>query len=280
MQKSNDLQIFINNYSLKHFIKMEKQTLLVAFSTQKGGMGKTAVTVLTASYLHYVKGYRVAIVDCDFPQHSIIKERKRDEGLIIGNDYFKWMAFEMYRTGGVKAYRVKDSTAEKAIEDARALIENTDKPFDVVFFDLPGTLNSKGVVQTLSAMDYIFTPISADRFVLESTLQYATMLNDNIISMNRGNLKGLHLFWNMVDSREKTPLYEAYENAIGELGLQIMKTSLPNSVRFRKEMSEDKNSVFRSTLFPADKSLLKGSRIDELADEICEILKLKHDGEK
>ncbi|MDR0835609.1 MAG: ParA family protein [Tannerella sp.] len=259
---------------------MKQQTLFIAFSTQKGGMGKTAVTVLTASYLHYVKNYRVAVLDCDFPQHSIVKERKRDEGLIIGNDYFKRMAFEMYSKGGVKAYRVKGSTTETAIADAQALIESSEKPYDVIFFDLPGTLNSKGVVQTLAAMDYIFTPVSADRFVLESTLQYAAMLNDNIISMNRGNLKGLYLFWNMVDSREKTPLYEAYENAIGELGLQIIKTTLPNSVRFRKEMSEDRNSIFRSTLFPADKALLKGSNIDLLADEICEILKLKQDGKE
>jgi cellulose biosynthesis protein BcsQ len=257
---------------------MKKETLFIAFSTQKGGMGKTAVTVLTASYLHYVKGYRVAVLDCDFPQHSIVKERKRDEGLIIGNDYYKRMAFEMYHKGGVKAYRVKGGTAETAVEDAQALMDSSENPYDVIFFDLPGTLNSKGVVQTLAAMDYIFTPVSADRFVLESTLQYATMLNDHIISMNKGNLKKLYLFWNMVDNREKTPLYEAYENAMNELGLQIMKTALPNSVRFRKEMSEDKSSIFRSTLFPADKVLLKGSNIDCLADEICEILKLTKDG--
>jgi cellulose biosynthesis protein BcsQ len=259
---------------------MDKETLFVAFSTQKGGMGKTAVTVLTASYLHYVKRCRVAVLDCDFPQHSIVKERKRDEALITANDYFKRMAFEKYGKSDVKAYRVKGGTAETAIADAQALIESSEKPYDVIFFDLPGTLNSKGVVKTLSAMDYIFTPVSADRFVLESTLQYATMLNDNIISMGRGNLKGLWLFWNMVDSREKTPLYEAYENAVSELGLQIMKTSLPNSVRFRKEMLEDKSTIFRSTLFPADRALLKGSNIDLLSDEICEIIKLKQDGKK
>ncbi|MDR2146326.1 MAG: ParA family protein [Tannerella sp.] len=259
---------------------MKRETLFIAFSTQKGGMGKTAVTVLVASYLHYVKGYRVAVLDCDFPQHSIVRERRRDEVLITGSGYFKRMAFEMYGKGGVKAYRVRESTAETAVGDAQALIDSSEKPYDVIFFDLPGTLNSRGVVQTLSAMDYIFTPVSADRFVLESTLQYATMLNDHIISMNRGNLKGLFLFWNMVDSREKTPLYEAYENAIGELGLQIMKTPLPNSVRFRKEMSEDRNSIFRSTLFPADKTSLRGSNIDSLADEICEILKLTGDGKE
>jgi hypothetical protein len=37
----------------------------------------------------------------------------------------------------------------------------------------------------------------------------------------------------MVDGREKTPLYRVYESAIGELGLSVMKTMLPNSIRFR-----------------------------------------------
>jgi cellulose biosynthesis protein BcsQ len=259
---------------------MKKETLFVAFSTQKGGMGKTAVTVLTASYLHYVRGYHVAVIDCDFPQHSIVYERKRDGELIVKDAYFKRTAYKMYKSLGIKAYPVKGSTPENAIQDAQALIDNSPKEFDVIFFDLPGTLNSGGVIKTLAAMNYIFTPVSADRFVLESTLQYATLLNEKLISVGKGHIRGLHLFWNMVDGREKTPLYEACESAIGELGLQIMKTSLPNSIRFRKEMSEDKNTIFRSTLFPADKSLLKGSNVDELANEICQILNLQDNGKE
>ena len=43
-----------------------KKATYVAISTQKGGAGKTTLTVLVASYLHYVKGYNVAVVDCDF----------------------------------------------------------------------------------------------------------------------------------------------------------------------------------------------------------------------
>jgi cellulose biosynthesis protein BcsQ len=57
---------------------MKKETLYVAFSTQKGGVGKTTFTVLVASYLYYLKGYNVAVVDCDYPQHSISAMRKRD----------------------------------------------------------------------------------------------------------------------------------------------------------------------------------------------------------
>lgn len=40
---------------------MKKETLYVAFSTQKGGVGKTTFTVLVASYLYYLKGYNVSI---------------------------------------------------------------------------------------------------------------------------------------------------------------------------------------------------------------------------
>jgi cellulose biosynthesis protein BcsQ len=262
---------------------MKKETLFVAFSTQKGGMGKTAMTVLAASYLHYTKGYHVAVIDCDFPQHSIVKERKRDGELVIGDPYFKRAAYEQFRSLEIKTYPVKGSLPENAIEDAQTLMDNSEKAFDVIFFDLPGTLNSEGVLKTLASMDYIFTPVSADRFVLESTLQYATLINDNLISVGRGRIRGLHLFWNMVDGREKTPLYGVYENAIGELGLSVMKTMLPNSVRFRKEMSAEHGTIFRSTVFPADKSLLKGSGIEELVNEITQIISLNghnHGSEK
>ena len=34
--------------------RMKKEPKYIAFSTQKGGAGKTTLTVLVASYLHYV----------------------------------------------------------------------------------------------------------------------------------------------------------------------------------------------------------------------------------
>jgi cellulose biosynthesis protein BcsQ len=275
------MYLLINIYSLiKRFEAMKKETLFVAFSTQKGGMGKTAMTVLAASYLHYAKGYHVAVIDCDFPQHSIVKERKRDNELVINNMYFKRMAYDQFRSLNIKTYPVKGSLLENAVKDAQALMDTSEKMFDVIFFDLPGTLNSEGVLKTLASMDYIFTPISADRFVLESTLQYATLINDNLITVGKGRIKELRLFWNMVDGREKTPLYGVYESAIDELGLTVMKTMLPNSIRFRKEMSPEHGTIFRSTIFPADKVLLKGSGIEELVNEICQVTSLNRHGNK
>ena len=54
-------------------MEKEKKTVFVSFATQKGGVGKSTFTIYAASWLHYVKGLNVAVVDCDYPQHSIMK---------------------------------------------------------------------------------------------------------------------------------------------------------------------------------------------------------------
>lgn len=250
---------------------MNKQTLFIAFSTQKGGIGKTALTVLSASYLHYVKGYNVAVIDCDYPQHSIVEMRERDIEQVTNNIHYKQLAYFQFKNLQKKAYLVEESNASDAISVAEQLRQEND--LDFIFFDLPGTLNTNGVVKTLATMDYVFIPVSADRVVLESTLQFATAIHDNLITTGKSNIKDLLLVWNMVDGRERTELYHAYDDAIRELGLQTIKTVIPDTKRFRREMNEANRPVFRSTLFPVDKTLVKGSNIDELAEEICTIVK-------
>lgn len=66
---------------------MSKESLLVAISNQKGGVGKSALTVVLASYLHYEKDLNVAIIDCDSPQHSLVRMRERDKKAILASPY-------------------------------------------------------------------------------------------------------------------------------------------------------------------------------------------------
>ena len=159
---------------------MEKKTFNVAFSTQKGGAGKTTLTVLAASYLHYLCGYDVVVIDCDFPQHSISEMRERDLKMAMEDEHYKLMAYKQFSALQKKAYEVIESSPENAVEDANEAIEVLSPDF--VFFDLPGTINNPSVVRTLSFMDYIIAPISADRLVLESTLQYVITINDALVT--------------------------------------------------------------------------------------------------
>ena len=253
---------------------MKKKTLFVAITTQKGGIGKTSVTVLLSSYLHYLKGYEVAVVDCDYPQYSIFDLRNRETEVVASDEYYSVKAYNQLCKIEKKCYSIIMSSIGDATSKANELAQ--EENLDIVFFDMPGTLNTDGVLDLLSEMDYIFSPISADRLVVESSLQFLSLFNDNLITTGIAKAKGVNLFWTMVDGREKTSLYDMYNSVINDLGQKIMKTSLPDSKRYRREITFDNKPIFRSTFFPIDSSMLKSSRIPELAEEICSIINLKH----
>ena len=237
-------------------------------------MGKTTFTVLVASYLYYLKGYNVAVVDCDYPQHSISAMRKRDGEQVNSDANYKLLAFNQFKALGKKAYPVLCSTPEAAITTVEEFLKTEPMEIDVVFFDLPGTVNSEGIINSLASMDYIFTPITADRVVLESSLSFAMTVNNLLVHNEDYRIQGLHLFWNQVDGREKTDLYGIFEKTIADLNLPLLKTFIPDTKRYKKELATERQSVFRSTLFPADRKLIKGSNLEELVAEIGYIIKL------
>ena len=114
-----------------------KEATYVAISTQKGGAGKTTLTVLVASYLHYVKGYNVAVVDCDFPQYSIHDMRKRDMKAVMEDEHYKVLAYEQLKRLKKNPYPIRCSRAEDAISTAENLVE-AQPDLDFVFFDQIG----------------------------------------------------------------------------------------------------------------------------------------------
>lgn len=247
---------------------MKKEPTFIAFSTQKGGAGKTTLTVLMASYLYYVRGYDVVVVDCDFPQFSIKDMRERDMQSIESNEYLLRQTHEMMKRTGKPAYPIVESRPEEAVETVKPFLD-MDTPPDFIFFDLAGTIDNLGVIDTIATMDYIFCPITADNVVLRSSIMFASQLNDMFVSVGKTNIKELNMLWNMVDAREKTDLYEKAGRVMDGLGLSVLDTFIPDSKRFRKECAEDGNkAVFRSTILPPDKQLIKGSNIEKLADEI------------
>ena len=223
----------------------------VAFSTQKGGAGKTTITVLVASYLHYVRNYNVAIIDCDYPQYSASDLRKRDKEKMLSDEYYQMMASEMFEHIGKGIYPVAESKASDAIGLAERMTKK-EGSLDFIFFDLPGTINNTSVISLLAEMDYVFCPIIADNVVMKSSIIFTERF--------------------LMDRREKSELYDAWSAVLKELDVPVLKTVLSNMLRFRKEQGEARKGVFRSTVFPPDKTLLKGSNVDILADEVLSII--------
>lgn len=247
------------------------KTLFVAFASQKGGVGKTTFTSLVASILHYRLGYTVAVIDCDYPQYSLVQMRERDMKKVMENDVMKKLAHRQFQLFGKKAYAVVQQKPDTALEAAEQMVEAATENLDVVFFDLPGTVNTPGIIKTLAGMDYIFTPIVADRVVMESSLVFTQLVTDVLMKQEQVAIKQIRMFWNQVDRRERNPLYMHYDSIIRTLNLKVMNTSVAASVRFRKE-SDESRGVFRSTLLPADEKLLRGCNLDDFITELVQIL--------
>ena len=233
---------------------MEQNPLCIAFASQKGGVGKSTLTVLAASWLHYLHGIRVAVVDCDYPQHSILKLSNRDKA--------------------VESLRMECCKPSEAMAEWRKWAAVAEERYDVVLFDLPGTVGNEGVLSTIVELDYLFIPMKADRIVLESTLNFASVLNDRLIKTGRAHLRELFLFWNLVDRRERTPLYEQYEKVLDQLGLRHLRTHIPVRSNFNKDIQEAGGPVYRCTLLPPDRAFVAECGFDRLMTEICAVLKL------
>ena len=110
--------------------------------------------------------------------------------------------------------------------------------YDVVLFDLPGTMGSDGVIAAISALDYLFVPIKADRLVLESTLNFATTVNDRLIKTGISNLKALCMFWKYGGPQGNAPFcMSIYQQGFSLLGLDCLQTRVPVRSNFTKDLS-------------------------------------------
>ncbi|MGH2666703.1 ParA family protein [Flavobacterium sp.] len=255
-------------------METKNKTLFVAFSSQKGGVGKSTFTSIIASTLHYRLGYNVAVFDCDYPQYSLSQMRERDLKAIMQNEIFKKLAYRQFSTINKKAYPVQQCKADNALEQAEAFLRSSPIPINVVFFDLPGTVNTPGLLTILAGMQHIFSPITADRIVIESTLSFTHVLTNILMKQGETSIETIRLFWNQVDGREKSSLYNSYEKVIADLGLTLMQTQVTDSKRFRKESEATAKTVFRSTLLPPDEKLIKACRLDLFIEEFLRTIKL------
>lgn len=253
-----------------------QKPLYISICTQKGGAGKSVFTTLIASYLHYLKGYNVAVIDCDYPQWSVYKMRQREAEQIERNSFYQKKAETFFSALNKPTYPIVPSSPEKGLQDAREFLSQEVDSYDIVLFDLPGTVNNESVIETYFSMDHLFVPITTSRINMESTLPFIISVNE-MLTINQGNIKlrEIHPFWNRITNREKQGLLEYYEKAINELGISIMETRIPQSVKYDREQAIEGNDyLFLSSVFPPDKPLLKGSNLDLFVEEIIKILGL------
>ena len=239
---------------------MKKNPLFVAVSNQKGGVGKSTMLVTLASLLNYSMDKSVAIVDCDSTQRSLFNLRERDMEMVEKNKKYMVLLEEQ------RLYPIRQAKPENARQVAGELAAKAD--FDIVFIDLPGSMDISGVLQTIFNVDYVLTPIAADNFVMDSSFVFAKSVMKFLENRKNIPLKDVFLFWTKVKKRSNTEVLDNYMALMKKQGLKILDSAIPDLCRYDKELSSRTRTYFRCSLLPPPAGQLKGSGLQELANEL------------
>lgn len=129
--------------------------MVILIGNQKGGAGKSTITLLFANYLTGVRGRRVTILDMDYQQSLYSKAEKAK---ILENQ---------------PLYEVVPAELKSFPSLHRAL---SSRPGELILIDLPGKMDDDGLLPLFAAADVILCPFSYDEFSVDSTVLFAMVL--------------------------------------------------------------------------------------------------------
>ena len=287
--------LHLSDLNQKAMHPKKKRPFYTCISTQKGGVGKSTLTLLTASYLYYRCGINILVVDCD-RQHSLIQIQSREKEAMTKNRFLSEKLKNTLldkETGKMrKVYPIYASTINQAVTFAArkvALYAEEGTYIDVVLFDFPGSATEEGIVESLFQMDAIFIPLETDLMVVESCIDYMMILAEG---MEKHHIPleerpQLYTFWNRMDGRQQKLkiCYQAFLNEVAEqefsglITLTALSVSVGLYARFRRELSSpevkcllekkpEDFAVFRSSFFPYDEKEEEGTGLRHLMSAI------------
>lgn len=129
--------------------------MIILIGNQKGGAGKSTLSVLLANYLSLIRKREITIMDMDYQQSLYAKAEKSK---IMENEPL----YEVVATGLSHFPSLRDLLTREAAR--------------IVLIDLPGKLDDDGLMEVFESADLVLCPFSYDEFTIESTLIFTMVL--------------------------------------------------------------------------------------------------------
>jgi len=223
------------------------ETKIISIAAEKGGCGKTTLSIMLATELFHSLSKKVVLMDYDDPQYSIYKKCKRELNSI-----------EESERANLKTYPV-ERVSVKNIRDK--ILEYYGK-VDYIIVDFHGGMNHD-MVQGLLFVEYIFIPFDHDELEIDSTYNFYMTLKNNFLENDERILKSVHLFFNQYREIQKKKFSTLKERLVVE-GLPFMKSVVKEKEIYR--------SKYRNTLFPIPENKENGENdIKVFFNEIIKI---------
>lgn len=129
--------------------------MIIIIGNQKGGSGKSTLTLLLANYLTLAKKCEVTVIDMDYQQSIAQKYQKAK---ILEN---------------VEPYEVLAAELE-AYPDLKEVLSANAK--HIALIDLHGKLDDDGLLPVFRSADLVICPFAYDEFSFESTILFSVVL--------------------------------------------------------------------------------------------------------
>lgn len=201
---------------------------VIAFSSQKGGPGKTTMTQLVATSL-FSQNIKVWVYDADYPQHSFARSRKRDSA---GTPDFPSTLDELQARGFIPypVFPLKIDELIKTLPVTRQTNET-----ELIFLDLPGTLNVNHIEKLVREIDVAIIPAE-----LEFKSYTAAMETVEFYKNNSPNTK-IGFLWTKLKKTHNEGFRQAIEKSFRGQGAYVFDFKLWETVKIGHSVS---------TLFP------------------------------
>lgn len=126
--------------------------MVILIGNQKGGAGKSTLTLLLANYLATIQQRKLTVLDMDYQQS-------------IASKYEKAKILENQAPYEVIACDLRHFP--------KLLKVLQHKKSEIVLIDLPGKMDDDGLIPVFLAADLILCPFNYDEFSVDSTLLFA-----------------------------------------------------------------------------------------------------------
>ena len=218
---------------------------------EKGGVGKTTITAMFASYLAYVHGKSVCILDFDYPSYHFM-ELRREELAILKDTRSPLSLWIRNNPSPVDPYDVFSFPPGRggayAPREVFTYLQNVlSGGYDYVFYDFPGRFAQDEPVSYIAAsgfLDFAGIPMDTDVQSRRSALVVADALQRQGIPVS--------LFWNRVSLSEAKgdgARFRRGAEPFTDRGLDVMEERVRDIRKVSRAPSE--MAFIRSTLcFP------------------------------
>ena len=156
------------------------------------------------------------------------------------------------RESGNLPIRSSKANPEKAVEDLQRYMDEKGRLSNIVLFKPSRNAPQRGGGSYRLCDGLYLCPAQGGQHRHAEFPAVCQGVEEELIAKGNCNLKGIRLFWNVVDRRGRKDLYDAWNRVIHRMGLRLLSSHIPNTLRYDREADPVCKGIFRSTLFPPD----------------------------